>query len=735
MSKHTQWLSVGVALVACSPLAAVAAEQSTLEEVIVTATKTGESQAQRTPLAMTVLGGDKLLESGVVNVKDLVSLTPNLSIAQATVNAEIYIRGVGSNNVFAGSDADVTMQVDGVPMSRAFTQLNDFIDVERIEVLRGPQGTLYGRNAVGGTINIISHKPSDELRGQVVASFGDFSMKQGQAYVSGAIIPGKLQASISGNIVQHDAYFRNIVPGKSDIGNADRSGVRAQLRYVPTDKLELITRADYASSNSHPDSYSHILSPYPFGPLANTTIGNRDLVALDGDQQATTRSWGISEEANYAFNDALALRSVTAYRNGYYNLTNDSDGTDYFQNEGIQRTRNLALTQEFNLTARRDRWNGVVGVFYAHEREWAFVNATVPPGVGVPAAASARPQTEPFSGLTSKAVFAQGTFHVTDTVNVTAGIRYTQDDKSLDSLFTRISLNPATFGVSAPGFPFIASVDRKFTGTTPKLGVDWQATPELLAYASVTKGYKSGGTNYAATNVAAMAFAPETLVSYEAGMKSEWLGHRLRLNVTAFKYDYKDLQVQSLIGPGNVAIGNAATATINGGELELTVKPTANLLLTANLAVLSAKYDSFSAASVPGALRAFLVGDPQYSAATSTYNATGKTLNAAPKTSYGATAQYEHPITSGKLFMRAEYSWQDRVEYDPSNARIMGQDAFNLVNLSVGYRNESGKWNAQILARNVGDTTYYITKAANGVVPAGLAGAPRTLALQLTKNW
>jgi iron complex outermembrane receptor protein len=735
MSKIGKSLLAGTAIVALTPLGAVAAEQATLDEVVVTATKTGESQAQRTPLAITVLGGDKLLESGVANVKDLVSLTPNLSVAQATVNAQIYIRGVGSNNVFAGSDADVTMQVDGVSMSRAFTQMSDFIDVERIEVLRGPQGTLYGRNAVGGTINIISRKPGDELRGQVVGSYGDFSMKQAQAYVSGAIVPGKLQASIAGNILQHDPYYRNIVSGKSSIGEADRSGVRGQLRFIATDKLELVTRADYASSNEHFDSYSHIFAPYPFGPLANTTIGNRDLVALDGEQRAITRSYGISEDINYAFNDVVSLRSLTAYRSGYYNLSNDSDGTEYFQNLGIQRTHNIALTQEFNLTARHERWNGVVGVFYAREREWAFVNATVPPGAGVPAAASARPQTEPFSRLISKAIFAQGTYHVTDTVNVTAGIRYTQDEKTLNSFFTRISLNPATFGVSAPGFPFIANVTRKFTGTTPKLGVDWQATPNLLAYASVTKGYKSGGTNYAATNVAAMAFEPETLVSYEAGMKSEWLDNRLRVNVTAFKYDYKDLQVQSLIGPGNVAIGNAATATINGGELELTAKPTARLLLSANLAVLSAKYDSFAAASVPGALRSFLVGDPRYNVPASTYNASGKTLNAAPKTSYGATALYEQPIASGKLFARAEYSWQDRVEYDPSNARIMGQDAFNLVNLSVGYRNELHKWNAQILARNVGDTTYYITKAANGVVPAGLAGAPRTVALQLTKNW
>jgi iron complex outermembrane receptor protein len=556
-----------------------------------------------------------------------------------------------------------------------------------------------------------------------------------QAYVSGALIPGVLQASIAGNFLQHDAFYRNIAPGKSNIGDADRSGFRAQLRYAPTDKLEFVTRADYASSDEHPDSYSHIFAPYPFGPLATSTIGNRDRVALDGEQAAATRVSGASEEINYQFNSALSLRSLTAYRQSYYNLTNDTDATEYFQNYGIQRTHNIALTQEFNLTARHERWNGVVGLFYAREREWSFVNATVPPGAAVPAAASARPQTEPFSRLISKAIFAQGTFHVTDTVNITAGIRYTQDEKFLDAYFTRISLNPATFGASFPGFPFIANVTRKFTGTTPKLGVDWQATPNLLAYASVTKGYKSGGTNYAATNVAAMAFAPEFLLSYEAGVKSEWLDHRLRLNVSAFKYDYTDLQVQSLIGPGNVAIGNAATASINGGEIELTAKPSANLLLSANLAFLSAKYDSFTAASVPGALRAFVTGDPSYSAATGTYNATGKTLNAAPKTSYGATAQYEHPVGSGKIFARAEYSWQDRVEYDPSNAPIMGQNAYNLVNLAAGYRNESSKWSAQIVARNVGDTTYYITKAANGVVPAGLAGAPRTFALQLTKNW
>src|SRR6266849_3943976 len=222
------WLSSAALAVAMVPAIAAAQDSAAappvqkLEEIVVTATKTGTTVVQKTPLAITVLSGDQLEASGVLNVRDLAQYVPNLSVPMITIVPVIYIRGIGSSNVNNGSDPDVTTQLDGVYIARPFAQLMDFIDVDRIEVLRGPQGTLYGRNAVGGTFNIISRKPSDRLEGDLALTGGSYALVQTQAYASGPIIPGLLQASISGNFIRHNGYTDNITPGAQDVGTADR---------------------------------------------------------------------------------------------------------------------------------------------------------------------------------------------------------------------------------------------------------------------------------------------------------------------------------------------------------------------------------------------------------------------------------------------------------------------------------------------------------------------------------
>src|ERR1700733_3007107 len=229
-----------------------------LEEIVVTATKTGETQLQKTPLAISAFSADQLNNSVVNNVRDLVSLTPSLNVSQATASAQIYIRGIGSNNVFNGSDPDVTVQSDGVYIARAFSQFSDFIDVDRVEVLRGPQGTLYGRNAVGGTINIISRLPSDEFEAKALVAGGTYDQGQAQGYVSGPLVPDLLQGSLSANYLRHDGYVENVVPGQPDVGNANRGGVRGQLRFAPGEVLEATTRLDWSKTDENMDAYSHL---------------------------------------------------------------------------------------------------------------------------------------------------------------------------------------------------------------------------------------------------------------------------------------------------------------------------------------------------------------------------------------------------------------------------------------------------------------------------------------------
>ncbi len=697
-----------------------------LEEIVVTATKTGETQLQKTPLAISAFSADQLNSSVVNNVRDLVSLTPSLNVSQATASAQIYIRGIGSNNVFNGSDPDVTVQSDGVYIARAFSQFSDFIDVDRVEVLRGPQGTLYGRNAVGGTINIISRLPTDEFENKAQLTLGNFSLLQTQDYVSGALVKGVADASLSVNYITHSPYEANLVPGAPGIGEANRGGVRGQLLLKPTDAVSMITRADYNKSAEDFDSASHLLAPYARAPLASSIVGDYNQVALDWPQVNHEQIWGVSEEINARFNDQLSLKSITAYRDSWYHLLVDVDDTELPIIEGLQADNSKQVSQEFDLVANVDRLDAVAGLYYFNEHETSIVSSSLPaPGPNF------RNAVYPDAHARSEAAFAQGTYHLFDVVGLTAGIRYTKERKELDQTYDRTSLATGAF---LPGYPFLGDTTRDFHALTPKFGVDWQVTPDALVYASATRGFKSGGTNYAAANVAALSFAPEYIWSYEAGLKSDWLEHRLRLNLTGFHYNYSNLQVQSFLGPGVAAIANAATAKISGMELEATVKPIPELVLTANYSLLDAHYSNFPAASVPAALAPFLAGSPRLNA-NGTFDATDNRLNAAPRDSASASGQYNWRVANGVTFLRAEYYWQSRVFYDPSNALIMSQGPYGVTNLFVGYDNQVSGWGVHLFAKNLGDTHYLVAVVANGEEPAGQAAPPLTYGVQLWKSF
>ena len=287
----------------------------------------------------------------------------------------------------------------------------------------------------------------------------------------------------------------------------------------------------------------------------------------------------------------------------------------------------------------------MAGLFYFHENDQSSTYVARPPAnlkIGIP----------PLTHTDSIAGFAQGTYHLTDSVSLVAGARYTSEQKDMHQNYHFSNL---TTGLPNGTPASVFSLNNNYNAFTPKGGINWQANDDLLFYFSVTKGYKSGGYNYVASTPAAAAFAPEKLLSYEAGEKSEWLDHRLRVNLTGFVYDYQNLQVNQLISPGVVSISNAANANVKGAELEITALPINGLELTANLSRLDARYSNYPNAPLAAAL------------GTGTINATGNYLDAAPPYSAFVSAQYDWALGDGDAYVRAEYSWQDRVFYDPSN--------------------------------------------------------------------
>jgi iron complex outermembrane receptor protein len=714
-----------------APIASGNGTSTTLDEVVVTANKLDTANLQKTPGAVTVFSADRLDASALNDIRDLVSSTPSLNVAQATASPEIYIRGIGSNNAFNGSDPDVTMQSDGVYIARPFAQLTDFLDIDRVEVLRGPQGTLYGRNAVGGTINVISRTPSDDFEAKALVAGGTYDLAQAQGYVSGPLMPGLLQASIAANFMRHDGYVENIAPGQPDVGGALRGGLRAQLRFVPSDSVEAITRADWSKTDEHLDAYSHLLAPTPFTPLANSIIGDYHKAALDSPQNEIAEIWGMSETIKVRLSDALQLQSITAYRRSDYVVNVDVDGTELPVIEGYQTDLSRQFSQEVNLGLHFERLEGVIGAYFFEEHEISTIENNSPPSVFIPLPGAAVITALPDSLTHSGAAYAQSTYHFTDALAFTAGVRYTEDRKGIDQDISRVP-----YDAEVPTFRFIASPTPKdYVSWTPKFGLEYQLTPDILVYGSATKGYKSGGTNFAATSLQTLTFAPEKLWSYEGGLKSDWLDRKLRVNLTGFYYDYSDLQVQSLIGPGVVSISNAASAIVRGIELETAVRPLAGLSMGFNYSFLNARYDRFPDAAVPSQLRSYLAGTPQFDASAGTFDASGNRLDAAPASSASLSAQYDLPLGPASAFCRVEYYWQSRVYYDPSNAPIMSQGPYGLLNLSTGYEGIPGGWSVRLIAKNVANTQYLTTVAANGLVPAGLAGYPRTVELQLAKHW
>ncbi|WP_257557219.1 TonB-dependent receptor [Sphingobium sp. CFD-2] len=601
---------------------------------------------------------------------------------------------------------------------------------------RRSQGTLYGRNSIGGTINLISRKPSDELTGKAQVTVGNYAAVQTQAYVSGAIVPGVVQASIAGNYIRHDPYVKNINPGQADVGDANRGGLRGQLRIVPSDAIELITRADWSRGSERVDAYSHILAPVSDAPLASSTVGDLTKVSLNNPPLSKTEGYGASQEINIKLSSALSFKSLTAYRYSHYNFVGDADATEIpFNNVRAQGDTSRQFSQELNLVLDTSGLRAIFGAYYFHEKDDGFFISEVGPSAKTLAANSFYQTIAPNTRSTSKALFAQGTYHLTDRLGITAGLRYTKDDKSIVQSFQRTSLNPATLGTPRPGFPFNGSANRTYDAWTPKFGIDFQASRNVFFYASATRGYKSGGVNFGASNAPSLVFNPEKIWAYEAGVKTNWLDRRLQVNITGFKYNYTDLQVYSSIGPGLTAIGNAATATVKGLEIETTLKPVQNLTLSANFSALDSKYGSFPQATVAATYQPFLAGDPNFDPVTKLYNASGNRLSYAPQFSFSLSGRYDIDLSTGKLFMRGDYYHQSTSYAEPTNVAISAIRPYGVLNLGLGYESEKGGWSAQIIGKNVLDKQYLTAIASTGLVPNGIPGAPRTVALQLGINF
>jgi iron complex outermembrane recepter protein len=547
-----------------------------------------------------------------------------------------------------------------------------------------------------------------------------------------------LTGSLSTSYLRHDAYFDNIIPGEPGVGNANHGGARIQLRWMPSDQVDATTRADYFRVAESPDQFTHLLTPLKQAPLASSTVGDFSHVAINDAGYLDERIWGVTEDVNYRISDSLSLKSISAYRAGTFDQFNDADATELEVNSGYHTDGDEEYSQEFNVVGHFDALDVFGGLYYFHEHETSLTDVYTPPGVFTPPARANVTGASSDSTASSRAVFSEVDYHLTSSLKFSVGGRYTTDYKYLDQYLARYSyLKPPTVGGFLPGSPFIASQGETFPAFTPKGGLEWQVDPDVLLYGTVTKGFKSGGNSYSASSLEGFSYQPEKILSYEVGAKTEWLDRRLRLNVTGFIYDYTNLQVVQVIVPGLTSIGNAAKAKVHGAEFESIGKVTEHLTLTANLALLDAKYSSYPQDPLSPAIIAAVGNSPKYNPVTKTYNAAGNYLDAAPRSSFTVGAAYDQPYTWGDLSGRVEYYWQDKIYFDPTNVLAQGQAAYGLINLNVGYTSLDEKWDVRLIGRNVANKQYSLSVLDSSTTFAseGLAGPPRTVLLRVTRSW
>jgi len=582
-----------------------------------------EERLQDVPTAVTALSAEQFTVGGLGrSANEVLNYVPNASAGtQQHGRPRWWIRGVGAGQQQLDLASPVGFYLDEVYISNASATGIPLFDLERVEVLRGPQGTLWGKNTTGGAINVISKRPS--LTGQndnyVKLEYGSYDDKIAEGGVGATIVDDKLAARISFRVDDRDGRFDNLYTGEKSNAISD-SVVRAQLLAKPTETLEALLSFHYRRYNtdgSYWTTASYIDSGVVRGGYAPST-GIND-ISVNAPEWSNNRQLGGSLHLDWQIGD-LTLTSITGYEKFTSRSAGDSDYTPLEISRGYTRARSSQWTQELRLTSpQENRLSWIVGLFYFNEkiRSDAY-SATLPQG-SVPAltgtAVPAYSLTSFDHKAESGAIFGSGTFAVTDALKLTLGARWTRETKKVEfDRYNASSTNGATLswsnyarwwdsytGTFGTTGTFGGDLSRTWDAFTYDVTPSWKIDDNNLLYAKFSHGVKSGGFNTAATlPVALVAVRPEKLYAYELGYKSQWFDGRLTFNATAFHYDYRDVQV-NVVGPNPGAVGgatvsylqNASKARVNGAEFELIAEPVDGLHLNAALGLLDTKYKEF----------------------------------------------------------------------------------------------------------------------------------------------
>jgi len=695
--------SVAVAgLLAASPSladqvgpSAIAAQQGSAEvgEIIVTAQKRSES-VQAIPAAVSAISGKELDQRGIASVEDLQFAVPSFHSGTLTGSTGITIRGVGATTVGSSGTAGVAMNVDGVYQAQTTTVDLDQYDLQRVEVLRGPQGTLYGRNATGGTVNFITNAPTDTFEGSVLAGYASYD-----EYHLQGILNVPIDDQVSTRLLvdyrdREDGFVKNIVPGGEDLDKGADLSARFRLaaKLTPTLTFDLGVSAvhstgpwQYLTNYNAPVPGALAINPF----LANATFISTPWRTDDNDPVRGARDY---QSVSGTFTWQLpfgALKSISAYQNYAYTFANDGDGTNLSVAPYAGKNRDQTVTQEFDLSGQWDRLDWVAGAFYLSETDANSLSYVFPLGLSGLPPSSFLDFEQPRYDTASYAGFADGSFHVTKALKLIAGVRYSEDDQT--------AVYGNTFGLVIGGqrLPLAAfcpqETDKlKFTSLTPRAGLQYDFNSSMNVYFTYSRGYKAGGANiYSCQD----DFKPESITSYEAGLKSRLFDNKVTFNVSVFHYDYSNFQVSQIVGL-SLNVTNAAAAKVDGVEVEGAWSPDSHWILNANASYINAVYVSFS--NTDGL-------DPGLGL----QNLDGHLLDNAPRESGNVGIAYRtDQLSFGRLTARLDASYSSRVYFREFNTPLDSQAPYGLVNLNLIWDSPDQKYTARLYATNLANQPY-----------------------------
>lgn len=673
--------------------AAMAQEQTAtppqgLEEIVVTAQRVAQN-LQDVPIAVSAFSSEQLRDARIESVRDLAQYTPGLTSSEVNPGEPNFaIRGIGTEgiNSNAGGDASVVMFVDGVYIGRGGGSNLNLYDLERVEVLRGPQGTLFGKNVVGGAISLVSRKP--DFKENFVggsATYGNYDRLELLGRFNYALSD---IAAVSGafTTIDRDGYTRNATTGNR-VDDEDLWGGRLSVRIAPSDVVDIVLSGDYTKQ-------SHLGQPRD-----NVCDATRDAgihcVGVDPDPRVVNavddgflrrEVGGLS--ATVTLDSPMGeITSITAWRKADYShrdafFSNPINPPAQIEsiNENIEESQQFSQELRLAFKTLDNRLSGVVGLYFLTEN----VERNEILEQSFPVAASQGIGSFPQDvDSDSFALFGQASFAVTDRLTLTAGARMTWESK-------RAHLQGVL--VAGPGLPpplsvpFDVRARESWRAFTPRVAVDYHVTDNVMIYASASRGFKSGGFQGTAGtgSSAATPYDPEFAWNYEAGFKSRFLDNRVQLNVAAFHTDYTDLQVSQLVPLCCVVIGNAATAKIDGVEAEFVAQLFEGFRIDASYSWLDAEFDSFA------------------DGATADY--TGNRLPRAPKHQIGLAGQYEVPVTDSiNLFGRVGWSYRSKIFFEASNTPLEIQKSYGMLDGRLAVRSADDRWEVAVWGMNLTD--------------------------------